>query len=288
MCDMMVDVQWPLVSRGGSLGRPHVKAHVMMSPKVMRQARLLPLTSILFKNYRRPTCRSLNMAKPKSLADCINTTMSQPSAKTSDMATPKLAAESSNTPAAAAVFGTYELLESILVLVPAHLIHQLKCVSKTWSQVITSSARVRKARCLSPAEWIKNHHVHGRPLYKPKWSVRIHPHFRAMCLRSGNGHSLYAYWYYYFRVPEKEYKSLERWGADYATIPPIQAVEITVEENTIDSSRIMFVKEGVKVRDILEAGKALVTTHEKYVTGLEPEAHKSHFVVGFEQNRTFG
>lgn len=49
-----------------------------------------------------------------------------------------------------AVLETYELLEKIIVLLPATQIREVKCVSKFWRDLIKRSNPIREARCIRP------------------------------------------------------------------------------------------------------------------------------------------
>lgn len=53
-------------------------------------------------------------------------------------------------PAAQAVFDTYELLESIVVLLPPTDVNNCRRVAKAWDQLVLQSKQILRARALAP------------------------------------------------------------------------------------------------------------------------------------------
>ena len=73
--------------------------------------------------------------------------------------------------AAQAVFGTVELLENIILYVPAHQIHLLKGVSKFCDELVRTSSFVRRLRCLTPTFQFMDQVL----LYDIETAPRLHP-----------------------------------------------------------------------------------------------------------------
>lgn len=157
-----------------------------------------------------------------------------------------------------AVMNTTELLVQVL----AHQIPLLKGVSKTWKSTITSSPRVRKARCLVPTHWKINYRsmtTDSIPVYDGAYDgpspIQLHPVFGELqrLLKTGNCNS----WFHEDKT--------ERSSMDYATTPRCQAVHVTIQDvqGKHLSHCVVYVKEGVKIGDILGVSKALRTTYEK-------------------------
>lgn len=167
--------------------------------------------------------------------------------------------------AARAVFETAELLENIIILVPAAKIHFLKRVSRYWRQLITTSPRVRNARCLKPA-WCAND---GTPIYYPGPCIRLHPSFVCQANRPKRKaiHSL-------FEMHGRSAKELNGRRGNYATTPRCQTMGIKLNLCSLNGRShptsaqqdcTLYVKGEIKIGDILDVREKLLHTHERFV-----------------------
>ena len=162
-----------------------------------------------------------------------------------------------------AVLGTFELLENIVIRVPAlaYNIHNLRQVSKTWREVIKSSSKIHQLRCLKP---ISDEEYHDSITYvhSPGHYIRFHPE---LCSNETN-QFLRSRGITLLTPPKASTEYLNQFANDYATYPRCAALGMGLADWTdCDLWRCaVFVKDGVKVREVLAVHRALVITHSHY------------------------
>ena len=168
--------------------------------------------------------------------------------------------------AARAALTTCELLEGIIVHLPANTIWKSRVVSKTWYKLIKTSGRARRAQRLVPLKQeddFKDSYNKDRlviPIYNPSdWApIRVHPlltpgsysHTQDICKRTR------------LHTDECDWSQLQKRGAEFFTSPPCQAVLLlclvrpvpTFERN----ESFVYRKEGVRICDVLDVTRLVI------------------------------
>lgn len=167
-----------------------------------------------------------------------------------------------------AVLNTYELLESIIAFSDPAGIAGLKGVARAWFQLIQKSKRIKRARCQVPFDddryvWRgQREHI---PLYHPSTLFSIHP-----ALRVENGKYPYSKYttcrlgtlrYNYNFYIHLHYHSQ---NSEYATNPPCKAMGLELTDYG-NRECTVYVPTGIRVRDLVDAGTALLRTYTTYI-----------------------
>lgn len=157
-----------------------------------------------------------------------------------------------------------EVLENIIVNVPAHQIHGLKQVSTTWNQLVRTSPRIRKARCLRPSGCRLDNHIPQYPLGSnislnpalPWCEARfIHNVIERVC-----------------STPTKVLRPLAGYTpsrGDFITDPRCQAVHVHFAIPDVIKCTL-YNKNGIKIGDILDLTSAMLDTYEHYLEEPQP------------------
>lgn len=166
--------------------------------------------------------------------------------------------------AAQAVLETWELLEMIISYVPVHQIQSLKATSKHWNHLIKNSNPIRRARCVTPVRWSSKGDV---PTYDSGYTIELHPKIKYMiAARDGNGEGTLCK---RFNVDRYSAAILKPHRGEYATSPRCWALAMCLDDYAMFRSQqlpcVLYVKEGIKVGDILDARKALLKTYSKFL-----------------------
>ncbi|KAK3719559.1 hypothetical protein LTR37_004417 [Vermiconidia calcicola] len=177
--------------------------------------------------------------------------------------------------AANSVFDTYELLENIVIRLPAIDIIAVMRVAKIWRDIISKSVRIHDARILAPIEKIRPHDDPRDehrifPLYESTSKIKFN-HLKIISPRS-------RFDIYDFPQCTADY---EEWGREmcafitiheetpkhrslYATLPPCQAIHTVERDMSWDPGCVVYVKNGVRIGDLIDAHRALRTTEDRY------------------------
>lgn len=180
-----------------------------------------------------------------------------------------------------AVFGTYELLENIIVLVPPHHIPKLRHVSKAWNKIVTSSSHVRKARCLPPTAWtvwtiervLQHFPEASTPVYEPTSAIRLHPMFDKYERRLTT-----------VGFSDSFFHRMQQSSSDYATVPRCQMIHICLQLDHEYSQCTAYAKDGVQIRDLLQVPKALLTTSMRYAGWPALQSRTFNFRISFMES----
>jgi hypothetical protein len=193
-----------------------------------------------------------------------------------------------------AVFGTYELLESIVSFLPREDIRTVQFVGKTWLQLVADSTQIRKKRSLthvaaigirefmdhiaSPDMWpgysvtsALSDEYDGGPTYSNFADVVLHPRSHKVNYYDKNPqHYIGKNW----QFPTLEDHDLDRLGSEYITEPPIKVIFIAVrkekERNLLPDSACSIRRQtGITFSDVESAYREMmksVTSAEKHIT----------------------
>ncbi|KAK3719558.1 hypothetical protein LTR37_004416 [Vermiconidia calcicola] len=156
-----------------------------------------------------------------------------------------------------AALGTYELLEKIIVNVPPQKIQNAKTVSKAWCTVIKDSKNISRAGVLRPikhkskyAEYVQARSFYGNPVYGNEVKINLHPGLWTNAKMGGGNFSAKCSLH-----PGTWHETAKR-AEDFATMPPCCAIGVCAGFK--ESVRcIVYVKDGVRLRDLLEVSTAL-------------------------------
>ena len=178
-----------------------------------------------------------------------------------------------NEKAAYAVFGTYELLEGILIYLSPKGIAKAMRVSKNWHAVISRSPSLHDARILvpldrtSPGDYPRKLDM-AIPLYHAKLNIQdrqdgIVGYDRGPLYREESEPG----WFYknIFDINIGEHDVAERTHIEdsYVTTPPCQALSLRLLN--FRNYCTVYNKECVRVRDVQNAGRGLWNTAECYL-----------------------
>lgn len=157
-----------------------------------------------------------------------------------------------------AVFETPELLENIIIFVPVKKILSLKRASRCCHQLIETSPRIRRARCLRPALFASN----GKSIYYPGPCITTHPSLEYQFNRTGKEAM-----HRKFDISERSAERLIGLRGDYATTPRCQTMLIRLNQHSIDVHQncVLYVKEAIKIGDMLDVRANLLLTYERFV-----------------------
>ena len=165
-----------------------------------------------------------------------------------------------------AVFGVYELLENIIVHCPAWDIRGLRQVSQEWNQLIKGSKRIREARCLRVVDWVPDEYI---PLYEPMPSSVIRMHRSLADPSSDETNSTPQAWAVELDTSINDYAM--PFADDFATSPrrPMLAIRFRYPRSASPwwMFAMVYVRDGIKVRDILAVREGLVQTYREFVLG---------------------
>ena len=178
-----------------------------------------------------------------------------------------------------AVFDTLELLENIITFVPPKKIQTLERVSKYWRQLINTSPRIRRLRCLKPAFYATD----GQPIYYPGPCITIHPSLGYRFDRTSR-EAIHRK----FDICERSAKRLSRLRGDYATFPRCQAMLIKLDMHFTDLQQdcVLYVKEEIKIGDLLDVRDKLLLTYERFV--LQQDKPPQAEAARMDRRRMFG
>ena len=157
-----------------------------------------------------------------------------------------------------AVFDTLELLENIITFVPPKKIQTLERVSKYWRQLINTSPRIRRLRCLKPAFYATD----GQPIYYPGPCIIVHPSLGYRFDRTSR-EAIHRK----FDICERSAKRLGRLRGDYATFPRCQTMLIKLNLYPLDLHQdcVLCVKEGIRIGDMLDVRDNLLLTYKRFI-----------------------
>ncbi|KAK3702940.1 hypothetical protein LTR37_014789 [Vermiconidia calcicola] len=176
-----------------------------------------------------------------------------------------------STTAVEAVFGTYELLETIVAQLSSRDIRTARATSKTWFKTIERSKRIHDARFLMPinlkskyAQYIIDKAVGGTPTYKAGSDIELHS-----CLRQKGDTYVKGFVSTTFGISISDADNLEtKHVVNYATEPPCQAIGIQVGSQKDGAIQcVVSVKDGVRVGDLLQVAATL--TRQQTTMGSE-------------------
>ena len=167
--------------------------------------------------------------------------------------------------AAQAVFETCELLENIVIYVPAHQIRSLKVVAKFWSHLIWSSSAIRKAQCLTPGSfWVwSGGHI---PIYESEYEPRMRVHQglfapytlvrdqEPWCIKES------------VRLSARDAYNLAPYRKEYATLPRCQCLYMELASQT-EIQCTVYNKNGIKISDIIETRVSLIHAYRLSTQG---------------------
>lgn len=189
-----------------------------------------------------------------------------------------------------AVLGTYELLEKIIVNVPPQTIQKAKTVSKAWHTLIKESKAIGRAAVLGPlkhqskyADYAQAFGLCGVPVYGKEMKINLHPNLcpypKAVVAspKSVEG-ELSAK----FDLRSRVWDGVAKRAGDFATKPPCCAIGIFAAgfEGTVRC--IVYVRDGVRLRDLLEVSTALAVQ----VPGIRKASGRigAHKIAGYYKN----
>lgn len=165
--------------------------------------------------------------------------------------------------AARAVLDTLEVLENIIVNVPAYQIPGLKQVSTLWNQLIETSPCIQKALCLVPTAYLGQVH----PIYAVALALRKNPNlpwvFVDISPRSG-----YKLFFHIRPIGPSRLAFLQAFPDEYLTFPRCQqaALQLRGENILFIAQCILRVKGGIKIGDVYDSIDALWRTHTRYLS----------------------
>lgn len=189
-----------------------------------------------------------------------------------------------STSACHAVFGTYELLENIILHVPPAELVSKKRVAKYWNAVICDSKRVRQTYCLAP---LRQHNVDVTDVYElmagacglmyPRGAnLELHPSVQPPCSpnvrykdhRIVRGHQRMYESARGLSIPCM-YKSIRglsvssaRGGMEYLTRPPCKAVDLFFHALPFDERAdvicTLYRADGLRVEDLMIVSEAIL------------------------------
>ena len=164
-----------------------------------------------------------------------------------------------STTAVEAVFGTYELLETIVAQLSSRDIRTARATSETWYETIKSK-RIHDARFLMPislkskyAQYILDRGVGGTPTYNAGSGIELHS-----CLRQKGDTYIKGFVITTFGISYPTRTMKIKHVVNYATEPPCQAIGIQVGSKKDGAiQRVVYVKDGVRVGDLLQVAATL-------------------------------
>ncbi|KAK3719507.1 hypothetical protein LTR37_004365 [Vermiconidia calcicola] len=171
-----------------------------------------------------------------------------------------------STTAVEAVFGTYELLETIFAQLSSRDIRTARTTSKTWFKTIERSKRIHDATFLMPinfkskyAQYILGKAVGGTPTYKAGSDIELHS-----CLRQKGDTYIKGFVSTTFGISIFDGHNLApKRASNYATEPPCQAIGIEVGSNKDGAIQcVVYVKDGVTVDHLLQVATNLTRQEE--------------------------
>ncbi|KAK3680536.1 hypothetical protein LTR37_021188 [Vermiconidia calcicola] len=172
--------------------------------------------------------------------------------------------------AANSVFDTYELLENIIIRLPAIDITTVMRVATTWRDIISKSVRIHDARILAPIEKI-------RPHDDPREGHAKHPSYESTPgidftdLSIISPRSMFEFENSsIFLVDGKEcvkkkgmvisiHEDTPKLRNLYATLPPSHAIYVKESMVGWDYHCGVYVKNGVRIGDLIDAHRAVKT-----------------------------
>lgn len=162
-----------------------------------------------------------------------------------------------------AVFATVELLENIIVNIPAREIHSLKKVSSYWNQLIRSSPQIRSARCLKPIT-----DPDRAPYVAYDRGARINFNLRLPSHRV-EAYDLQNHEYLtYMDIPISVLQQLSVVREEYITSPRCPALDLCLRSyGSYGISCVLYVKDGIKINDLLHVMRKLWLSYEESLEG---------------------
>lgn len=188
--------------------------------------------------------------------------------------------------AATAVFDTYELLEHILVQLPAASITKCSRVCSTWRQLIRDSSRIREAHTLRP----KARSSYPTLLYESSEPIKFLPMLRARTTPIlGPEKWIRLDFFVPFRILRND-SARSEYEQQYISNPPISRIYIgycayplkpkkSIREN--DNECVLRNPKGITMGDLLETTYAVEETERKYNVAANPSLGKGSADVGF-------
>lgn len=160
--------------------------------------------------------------------------------------------------AAQAVAETYELLEMIIIYIPADRIKSLRRVLKNFKAFIGASIRIRRARTMAPsrrtnAKWLPP----KAPIYASEDNIKMH---HKMARKFGQLLDNRSRINIYF-IDRKRASILDKLRNDYATHPRCQ--ELVMYNVFTKGHCTVYRESGIKIGDLLDAREDLLMALSK-------------------------
>ena len=139
-----------------------------------------------------------------------------------------------------------------------HQIYTLKRVSKFWNQLIISSPAIRKATCLQPS----GYDAYGTPGYSTPSTVNVH-----LSIGGSFRFTRETPTYTRFYINSSSQKAMQKFRDEFATMPRCQALLVQAYHSVKNRdfiSCVLYVKDGVKIADLLDLRDGMKTTFARY------------------------
>lgn len=144
-----------------------------------------------------------------------------------------------------------ELLEAILLYLPPSQITQAMRTSKNWHSLIQNSIRLEQRRILrTQPSLVPNAHHAGEwdPEYEPGEKIRVHPIFYYESFAVLNRHNKV---HFAFQLDSSSGAEVMH---EFACLPPVQKIWLERRSNIYC---VLYVKGGIRIKDIVEIGQAM-------------------------------
>lgn len=157
-----------------------------------------------------------------------------------------------------AVFDTVELLEGIILQVPAADMMRLQLVSKHWKAIIEASSQIHmeyRSRLLHPVRFDGPGDPDARmPVYSKSSSIHGNPVIHHCTNRRFNQENNISFMVIDVNMIDSRSEAIVKAKKETITCPPVQSIQLQISSPVLETfSSVVTVEDGIRIGDLVAA-----------------------------------